>query len=191
MKKFIACLRALRTSPQKDYMAIAPQLDALKNELETIQQMPNKVEAIIKLFQVISPLHDTGGFSQTEFKLREKNYGQLDQAIMALEVIQKYIHNTGRCEDGWNRTKPGEEVTAAKVFLGDVFGIWTRPASYWLSKQSELEKTDSNVTPKPNCGYKYISVWYCINDYQAGTFVDKHVAGLLEKIGLLKKSFAY
>lgn len=190
MKKAIAFLKALVAAPKKDYRAVIVQLETLKTDLERIQKMPNKVEAIVELFKVISPLQDAGGFSQTLSKMMEKNYGQLDQAVGALEVIQKHICNAGRNKYGFNRTEHGEEVTAAKVYLGDVFGIWSNPASYWLGKQNEFERTDSNVTPKKGCGRDYISVWYCINDYQAAPFVKNHVEGLLEKIGLLKTAFA-
>lgn len=190
MKKFTSWVKSIFANPAKDYNNISKTIDSLIKEMERIKKMPNKVEAIIELFKVISPLQDAGGFSQTIFKLQEKNYGQLDETITALESLQKHIVNAGRSEYGMNRTKPGEAVTAANVYLGDVFGIWTKPATYWLENQQRFENDDSGVSPKPESGRKFISTWYCINDYQAGEFVQSHVNGIIEQIDLLKKSFA-
>lgn len=185
--KIIKVLKATFSPAVNDMKKIENDLNFLKKEMLEISKMNNKVEAIIRLFKVISPIQDKGGFSQTIFTLQEKNYGQLDQTISALEVLQKHFKNAGREPYGLNRTKQGEEVTSAKVFLGDVFGIWTKSASFWLENQKRFETEDSGATPKDGCGREYISVWYCINDYQAGSFVKSHAEGILEQISILKK----
>ena len=185
--KIIKVLKATFSPAVNDMKKIENDLNFLKKEMLEISKMNNKVEAIIRLFKVISPIQDKGGFSQTIFTLQEKNYGQLDQTISALEVLQKHFKNAGREPYGLNRTKKGEEVTSAKVFLGDVFGIWTKSASFWLENQKRFETEDSGATPKDGCGREYISVWYCINDYQAGSFVKSHAEGILEQISILKK----
>lgn len=168
----------------KHFYIIDPRsTNELKRRLEEIQKMSNKVEGIIELFSLISPYHDKDGFRQTIFKLQEKNHGQLDIVINALETLQEHFKNAGRCEYGMNRTSPGEQVTAAKVFLGDVFGIWTKSAEYWLSHKEEFEKDIredlTNVESRP------ISTWYCINDYKAGGFIKSHVDGMIRQIGIL------
>ncbi|MFA5838736.1 MAG: hypothetical protein WC849_02260 [Candidatus Paceibacterota bacterium] len=151
MKKVIAFLKSFFMSPKKDIEKIALQLQALGEQVKFVASMPNKVEAIVKLFQVVSPIQDSGGFSQTLSVLRAKNYGQLNEVLETLEILQKHLHNAGRCQYGMNRTKSGEQVTAADVFLGDVFGIWTKSASYWLSKQEELKKEfRSDISRDPN-----------------------------------------
>ncbi|TSD03155.1 MAG: hypothetical protein Athens071416_216 [Parcubacteria group bacterium Athens0714_16] len=183
MKKFIAFLKSLFKSPKKDLKKILPTLEELQKQMLSIEAMDNKVEAIVRLFQVISPVQDSGGFSQTLSVLQAKNYGQLTETIGALEILQKHINNAGRSPYGMNQTKKGQEVTAADVFLGDVFGIWTKPASYWLSKQDELKKefrVDISKDPK-----NPVTTWYCLNDYQAGIFVKSHTDGILEKITIL------
>ena len=190
MKKTKAIIKAFFSSPKKHIRDITPDLEQLKSDMQRIQKMSNKVEAVVELFKVISPFHDKGGFEQTLFKLTERNYGQLDTAITALESLQKHFKNAGRDEYGMNRTRPDEEVTAAKVYLGEVFGIWANPASYWLENQEKFEKMDSGVSPKQESNLEYISVWYCIHDYKAGSFLNSHVNGILEKIGILKTCFA-
>lgn len=185
MKKFIARIKSFFSNPQNDVNKILPNLQELKKQLIEIQQMPNKVEAIVKLFQVISPLQDAGGFKQTIFTLQEKNYGQLDQIISALETLQIHFIKAGRCEFGMNRTQKGEEVTAAKVYLGDVFGIWTFNAAYWLQNEEKLKKDKREDLTKEGAE-KPVTTWYCINDYQAGTFVKSHVEGILNQISILQ-----
>jgi len=185
--KAIKVLKATFSPAVNDLKKIENDLNSLQKEIIGISKIDNKVEAIICLFKIISPIQDKGGFSQTICKLQEKNYGQLNEIISALEVLQAHFRNAGRSEFGINRTKSGEKITSAKVFLGDVFGIWTKPASFWLENQKRFETEDSGATPKAGCGREYISVWYCINDYQAGGFVKSHTEGILEQISFLKK----
>ena len=184
-----ARIQAALGNPKKDIQAIMPTLVSLEKEIIEIQKMPNKVEAIVRLFQVISPVQDSGGFSQTIFQIAEKNYGQLDEVLEALGALQNHVKKAGRDEYGMNRTKPGEQVTTANVYLGNVFGIWTQPASYWLENKesSDLRPVNGAVVEKEN---RLASAWECISEYQAGNFIRSHVDDMLEKIGILKKEFA-
>jgi hypothetical protein len=182
----VSRITALFSSPSNDNDAIA-----ILGQLETLHaQMPNKVEAIVRLFQVISPLQDAGGFSQTIQKLQEKNYGKLNEAIMALEVLQAHFQNAGRDEYGYNRTKPGEEVTAAKVFLGNVFGLTTQTAAYCLENKKLLEEENSGYRSNLKSEREYISVWYFFHDYQARNFIHSHVPAILHQIGRFKQAVA-
>lgn len=178
-------LKATFSPAVNDLKKIENDLNSLQKEIMEISKMDNKVEAIIRLFKVISPIQDKGGFSQTICKLQGKNYGQLDQIISALEVLQIHFRRAGRSEYGINRTKSGEEVTSAKVFLGDVFGIWTKPSSYWLENQEKC-KNDKHYEASKDQNNP-VSIWYLINDYQAGGFVKSHTDGILEQISILKK----
>jgi|GEM_PF-1134178 len=186
--KIKASIKAFLADPKKDIQAILPQLISLKKEIETIKNMPNKVEGVVKLFQVISPLQDTGGFRQTIDLLKQKNHGQLEKQLEALSVLQSHINRAGREQSGWNRTRPGESVDATKVYLGNVYGIWTLTADYWLAHQKENEKDlrpDLSRNPE-----KPISTWYLINDFQCGNFIQSHVEGILKQISVLQKSAA-
>lgn len=162
---------------------IQPQLNSLEKSLTEIQDTSNKVEAIVKLFQVISPIQDAGGFSVLISKLQKKNRKKFATKLQALLILQKHFENAGRCKSGFNRTKTGEEVTSDKVYLGDVYGIWTKSASYWLNHQQEFEQDFREDLSKDQA--KPVSTWYCING-QAGIFVRSHVEGILEQISVLK-----
>ncbi|MFA5024513.1 MAG: hypothetical protein WC523_06190 [Patescibacteria group bacterium] len=171
-------------NPKKVIANIQPRIQELEKEIKSIEAMDNKVEAIVRLFQIISPLQDAGGFSQEIFELRKHDNVKFGQQIEALSVLQKHFSNAGRSEYGINRTKKGEEVNAEKVYLGNVFGIWTKTAAYWLEKKEELKKTlRPDVSKNPG---NPISNWYLINDYQCGGFVKSHTDGILEQIAILK-----
>lgn len=190
MKKLFKIAQAQLLSvvfPAKnDLKKIEGDLNSLQKEMQEISKIDNKVEAIIRLFKVVSPIQDKGGFSQTICKLHEKNYGQLDQIISALEVLQIHFRRAGRNEYGINRTKVGEEVTSENVFLGNVFGLWTKTASYWLENQQECKKMfRGDVLLKDH--NNPVSTWDIINEYQAGAFVKSHTRGILEQIAILKK----
>lgn len=45
----------------------------------------------------------------------------------SFEILKKHISNAGRNSYGWVRSERGQPVTADNVFLGDVYGIWTKP----------------------------------------------------------------
>lgn len=160
---------------------IQPQLLALEKELEKIGAMENKIEAIVRLFQVVSPLHDQGGFAEELSKLQASSR---EKEFTALKNLQLHIRNAGRSPYGINRTQTGEEVNAGNVWLGDVFGLFTHPADFWLNRMDELKKElrpDVSKNPK-----EPISNWYIINDYQCGSFVSSHVDGMLANIAVLK-----
>lgn len=167
---------------KKALKEIQPQLQELEKEMIKISDKTNKVEAIIRLFQIISPLQDAGGFSKLVGKLsgKKKYSSQLEAAV----ILQKHIENAGRNLYGMNRTHEGEEVTASNVFLGNVFGLWTKTADYWLRNKSKLEQTfRPDVSKNPE---RPVSEWYLINDYRCGDFVKNHTNGILKQIAILK-----
>ncbi|MCX6754760.1 MAG: hypothetical protein NTU81_02960 [Candidatus Nomurabacteria bacterium] len=170
-----------------DLNLIQNDLSFLEKEMEEISKMKNRVEAIVRLFKVISPFHDKSGFSKIILKLEKKNYGQLNQTIHALKVLQKHFEESGRNPFGFNRTQTGEKVTPKKVFLGDIYGIHTKSASYWLKNQQKFEAENSGLSRKAKFGEGYISTWHCINDYQAGNFVLTHTKGILKQLSILKE----
>lgn len=184
MKK-VNFFSSLFFNSKKTIEKINPQLESLEAEMKKIEAMENRVEAIIRLFQVISPIQDAGGFSQEIFDLKKHNRnGKFDDQIEALEVLQAHFYNAGRSKYGINRTVKGEEITKEKVFLGNVFGLLTKTAAYWLSQKSILTKQFRPDVSK-DAGTP-VSNWYLINDYQCGSFVKSHTDGILEQIKVLK-----
>lgn len=164
--------------------SIKNELSHLRTKLENIDRMENKIDALIHLFQTVSFLQDKNTLKETILELKIKNSnGSFNKKIAALRAIVKHITNAGRDIYGMNRTKVGETVTAEKVFLGDIFGLWTKPAHYWLTSQEKLEN-EKMLVPEIDT-QKPVSIWYIINDYQAGTFVQSHTQGLLKHLSVL------
>ncbi|HPY08928.1 MAG: hypothetical protein ACOX0H_02685 [Patescibacteria group bacterium] len=156
------------------------KLEKLEKEMKTIKVMDNKVEAIVRLFQVIAPLYDEGGFRQEIFLLTRIASRRKKKQIEALQVLQMHIRRAGRSKYGMNRTAKGESITSGKVFLGGIYGLWTKTADYWLSEKEQLEKDfREDLTRNPEYP---ISTWYLINDCQCGTFVEDHAEGILREI---------
>jgi len=170
---------------KKVFSNIQPKIQELEKEIKSIEVMNNKVEAIARLFQVISPLQDAGGFSK-ELALLEKHNtkGRFDQQIEALSALQKHFSKAGRSKYGMNRTSEGEEVNAEKVYLGNVFGLWTKTAAYFLENQEELKKSLRPDISKNK--ENPVSDWYIINNYQCEGFVKSHTDGILKQIAILK-----
>lgn len=169
--KLIARCYCIIADPKKDLKSF--EVDSLEKDLRDISEMTNKVAAMVQLFRLVSPMQDENELTGLIKKLENKNYGQLNEVIKALETIQLHIQRAGRDEFGMNRTKKGEVVNSKNVFLGGVYGLNTKPASFWLENREKLEKELYTGSDK--------SVWYFINQH-ASDFVDSHVNGLLPNL---------
>lgn len=187
MKKMKNLFLGLFYSPKKVMEKIQPQLKSLEEEMQKIQTMDNKVEAIVRLFQVISPIQDAGGFRQEILELKKHNHKSgLDSLIKSLEILQEHFEAAGRDKYGMNRTEKNEEVTSDKVFLGNIFGLWTNTATFWLREKPKLvnrPRPDVLVDSKNRIPG---SDWDIINDLQCGGFIGNHTKGIIDQIKLLK-----
>lgn len=149
----------------------------------------NDIERIVLLFQTMSPLHDLEKelfdevlptlirkrlfMSKSAFEKRRKLYDELI-------ILRNCLRNMGRDYYGMNRTKSGEEVLYEHVYLGDVFGVWTKPAHYWLkNKEKLMNDLRPDISKDPN---NPVTTWYLINTYQAKSFVDKNITDTKEMI---------
>ena len=147
---------------KREIKRIQPQLLELKEQMMEIIGMDNKVEAIIRLFQVISTLQDAGGFTKSINKLdgKTKYFCQLK----ALIILQGHIINAGRYS-GMNLAEVGEKVTADNV-LFNVDGLWSRTAAFCLARQDD------------DC-WKSVSC-------QAENFVKSHAYDIIKQIDVLQ-----
>ena len=81
--------------------------------------------------------------------------------------------HAGRDLSGWNRTVVGEEVTADKVCLGNIFGLSTKPVSFW-QKADPWEK--STWSKEANMGHVNT---HEIVSRQALSFIAEHVPDMI------------
>ncbi len=168
--------------------------DKLRNfakEAETlfvdVASAKNHIYAIWYLFKFTSKWQDINMIPEaiTYFKTK-KDIKKYENILKLLNLMSNTLNNAGRCEHGYNRTKKGEEVTLDKIYLGDVFGIWTNKASFWLAREEEMKNQGSGAIPTEASGLEFISVWYCINNYQCESFVKGHMDNLMIQVPKLQ-----
>ncbi|MBS3166744.1 hypothetical protein J4403_00870 [Candidatus Woesearchaeota archaeon] len=94
------------------------------NDLKGLySRKPEPFVGLLELFQITSPLQDL--INQVGPLLNKKQGRKL-------EFVIREIRKAGRCEYGINRTRPGQDVTPDKVFLGDIYGLFTLPMTKWI-----------------------------------------------------------
>lgn len=101
--------------------------------------------------------------------------------IAALKEVDCVIKYAGR--NGMNRTQPGQEVTLDNIFLGRIKDM-TESAGFWLRNREKFEKEDSGMMPTPNSGSR-MSVWYFINNLNAGGLLKFHLELLKNQLPVL------
>ncbi len=184
MRKFLALISCIfGASPKKIIKKNLKTINDFKLDLLKIITIENKVRALVFLFKTISPLQDQKYFQKLIKSLKRKNYGQLNELIESLEIVQTHIDRAGRDKYGLNRTDYGQEVTAESVFLGNVFGLSTKTASFWLERQEVLKKEIREDLSSSNG--KKISNWDCVNS-QAGNFVNSHAIPLMDELNKIE-----
>jgi len=150
------------------------RLQAFKLELQKVYAIDNKIEALIKLFNEVSRLQDEDfpqELASVRWLSRDKRKAR-GSLIIEIKIAGRNMYKM-------NRTKKGETVTADNVFLGDLFGLWTKPASYWLKNETSLKATHRpDIKGNP-------TEWYLIHDYQCGTFVKDRTESMLRQIDIL------
>jgi hypothetical protein len=129
-------VKAMFTKPERKLTALKSELQQLHQALQRASESRDPLTEIVRFFDTVSRWHDRG-IGDLIAAFEEVNYGQYNEVIEKLRTLQKHFANAGRCEHGWNRTKRGETVTADKVFLGDIYGLFTRPVSFWKHRKNE------------------------------------------------------
>lgn len=139
MKNLSKRVKAIFTKPERKLTVVKPELQQLRQTLQRASESRDPLTEIVQFFDSMSRWHDRG-IGDLTAAFEEVNYGQYDAVLEKLRTLQKHFENAGRCEYGWNRTKCGETVTADKVFLGNIYGLFTHPVPFW--KQTKDEKKD-------------------------------------------------
>lgn len=129
-------VKAMFAKPERKLTAVMPELQQLKHVLQLASESRHPLTEILRFFDTVSRWHDRG-IGDLIAAFEEVNYGQYDEVLEKLRTLQKHFENAGRCEYGWNRTKRGETVTADKVFLGNIYGLFTHPVPFWRQRKDE------------------------------------------------------
>ena len=111
------------------------RLQKLASDLEKLGPIPTVPDKMypyaIKYFNIIVKFQDAGPIIADDFKKSSKE----------ISNVLAHIKNSGRDQYGWVRAKPGEMVTMDNLYLGDVHGLWTNPASMFrASKDPDVQQ---------------------------------------------------
>lgn len=103
------------------------RIDNLRTQLEELGEVPKNDYAafayLIRFFNIVSFFEDEGMVMLRDAKLsREFNF---------------VILRCGRNLYGMNRTLKGEEINFDNVWLGDVCGLFTHPAAWWIKQEDK------------------------------------------------------
>lgn len=165
--------KAWRNPPEAKLRALRSDLKRLESDvLRALKKSESDpFGALIDFFNATSPWHDNNRLSAVISAFAEVNDGQYDVIAKELFALSLQITRTGRHPDGWNRSKPGEVVTAENVWLGNIHGLWTYTVSDW-QKRSRDETLDSS--PRSPKVYDLIA-------NQARGFVRNHASVMAER----------
>lgn len=103
------------------------RIENLRTQLEDLGDVPQNAYGsfayLIRFFNIVSSFEDEGKVTLRDFKISKK--------------LNFAIFRCGRDEFGMNRTSKGEEVTINNVWLGDVCGLFTHPAAWWIKQDDK------------------------------------------------------
>jgi hypothetical protein len=159
-----------------------PELKKLCSNLENSFRATEPLEEIVNFFDYVSKWHDRGLHDFIEL-IKETNYGHFDQILKNLETLQLHFINAGRTDFGMNRTEKGQSVVPATVFLGNIYGLWTKPVSVWMQTKDR---------PKGGWGFsgmEHLNAYDVVSD-QARSFMVSHIKPMISIINDLESTLA-
>lgn len=154
--------QAYRRPPEKKLAELKSQFERLRGALQLALESKDPAVDIVTFFDMVSLWHDRGlgdviaAFEEVNFK------GRYNRILENLHLLQVHFVNAGRNLRGLNRTTRGEHVTASKVFLGNVQGLFTHPVSYWVERRNDPKGEWSGLNA------------YDIVGHQAMNFMSSH-----------------
>lgn len=141
-------------------LALMESLDKLKKDLQKLGPVPNGKDVYdygVRFFNIIASFQDNNAIDIELFK----------DTTEAAQTLVKHIGNAGRHEFGWVRAQRGEPVTLHNLYLGDIYGLWTKTAAFWK------EQPGKDVQ--------------AIIQYQLSSFIKSHREPMIELIKTVLK----
>ncbi len=172
-------LKAIFMKPEKRITTLLPELRQLRDALQQASESRDPLTEIVRFFDTVSKWHDRG-IGDLIAAFERVNYGQYNEVLEKLRALQAHFINAGREPYyGWNRTNPGESVTADKVFLGNIYGLWTKTVNFWKEQKN---------APKGDWGYSGMDHLnaYDVVSRQAKEFMASHTGPMIGIINNLE-----
>ncbi len=120
-------------------LELMTDLEKLKEQLVKLGPIPSGKAVYdygVKFFNIIANFQDAHALDKKtleSFKTPE------------MVDVAKHIQNAGRQEYGWVRAQRGEPVTLHNLYLGNVYGIWTKTAAFFKEyKESDVQTIIQN-----------------------------------------------
>lgn len=129
-------MKAMFAKPEEKLVELKPKLTKLRELVEMISGSSSHLSNLVIFFDEMAGWQDQG-LEELIFAFEEVNYGQYDHLLKQIRALDAHFENAGRDMSGMNRTSFGETVTEDRVFLGNIFGLHTKPISYWMTKKNE------------------------------------------------------
>ncbi|MFH1178526.1 MAG: hypothetical protein V1711_02270 [bacterium] len=172
IKKLVKNMFAKREKPEKKLSVLKPELKQLRENLQRMSRTHDPLTEIVPFFDTVSKWHDRGIYDIILAFEEVNRRGKYDEVLKKLEILQVHFKNAGRCEFGWNRTKPGETVRADRVFLGNIYGLFTHSVSFWRRGKDE-KKGGWGFS-----GMEHLNP-YDVVSKQAKEFMDGHIGPMI------------
>jgi len=154
----------------------------LNKELELLYSGIKKAQERSGIFGLIDFFNLVSKFEDKEIvELTQKTFKRNRELVASLNKLRRLTRQNGPgfYVYGMNRAKRGEKVTADKVFLGDIFGLFTHSASYWLKHKERFKKQHVESGT---------AVWDIIHN-QATNFLNTNGNFLREQISIIRNSY--
>lgn len=160
---------------------LKPRLLELKRVFGTISRSSDQLTNIVLFFEAMSWWHDRGGVIDLIILFNGANTkkGEYDAVIQTLEIFDTHIRQAGRYESGWNRTKKGETVTDDHVYLGNIYGLFTKTVSFW--KKCKDDKKDGWKGTRYGEALAGMNAYDVVSE-QAREFMDSHIVPMIKLI---------
>ena len=146
--------------------SLQPFKKKIVSQIQEIETNQNKVQALINYYSLLEFIENNQLGKAYLKKLESRNFFGFNKK--KIKILKSFLTNESRDEFGYNRSKPGKSVSAHDIYLGDVYGIWTKTASYFISNKEKFMNEDSGVPNLGDSNLEFISVWYIINGQAEG-----------------------
>lgn len=170
-------VKAIFAKPERKLTVLKPEFQQLRQALQQASESREPLTEIVHFFDTVSRWHDRG-IDDLIAAFEEVNYGQYDEVLKKLRTLKKHFEDAGRCEYGWNRTKRGETVTADRVFLGNIYCLFTHPVSFWSREENKKKDIPYVDHRGPTSFARYTSA-YDVVSQQARQFMASHASQML------------
>lgn len=105
-------------------------LQKLKKDLQALGPIPSGDSVYdygVRFFNIIASFQDKYAVETEMFK----------DTSDETRTLATHIHNAGRQEYGWVRAERGQPVTLHNLYLGNIYGLFTKTAAYWREQNEK------------------------------------------------------